>query len=208
MKALSKRCVGRPGFEIDVIAKNLEDYLSFSIKVTVQNPKRKSDGTLVREYYRIRFIDSFQFLSSSLEKLVSALDKGDFAALRKHFTDEDITHLTRKQVYPYDYMSCWEKFEETKLPQKKDFYNILTKSHISTEDYEHAVAIWNKFNLKNLGEYHDLYLKTDVLLLADVFERFRTFGLKTYSLDPAHYITLPSYAQDAMLKMTGRHLSC
>ena len=98
-------------------------------------------------------------------------------------------------------MDSFDKFNE-KLPPKEEFYSILNDEHISDEDYEHAQDVWNTFSLKNMGEYHDLYLKSDVLLLADVFENFRKTCLEYYKLDPCHYFTSPGLFWDAMLKMT------
>ena len=111
--------------------------------------------------------------------------------------------MKRKGVYPYDFMDSFNKFELKKLPTKEEFYSILYDEHISDKDYEHAQNIWKTFNLKNMGEYHDLYIKTDVLLLADVFENFRETCLEHYKLDPSHYFTSPGLSWDAMLKMTG-----
>ena len=110
--------------------------------------------------------------------------------------------MVRKGVYPYDYMDSFEKFNH-KLPSKEDFYSILNDQHISNEDYEHAQNVWNKFSLKNMGDYHNLYHKSDILLLADVFENFRNTCLEYYKLDPCHYFTSPGLSWDAMLKMTN-----
>ncbi len=93
-----------------------------------------------------------------------------------------------------------------KLPSKDNFYSELTQSNITDEDYDKANLVWNNFNIKNLGEYHDLYLKTDVLLLTDVFENFREMCLNYYGLDPAYYLTLPNYAWDVMLYTTNVEL--
>ncbi|XP_055377147.1 uncharacterized protein LOC129609241 [Condylostylus longicornis] len=111
--------------------------------------------------------------------------------------------LKRKSVYPYDYISNFDKFFEEKLPEKHCFYNKLNKSNISDNDYLHAQNVWREFEIRNLGDYSDLYLKTDVLLLADIFENFRVSSLNAHKLDPAHYITIPSYTWDAMLKFTN-----
>ena len=96
--------------------------------------------------------------------------------------------------------------DENQLPEKQAFFSHLTGENISDDNYEHAQKVWNSFNLQNLGEYHDLYLKTDVLLLTDVFENFRKVRLKNYYLDPAHYYSSPGLAWDAMLKMTNVRL--
>ena len=111
--------------------------------------------------------------------------------------------LTDKGVYPYDYMNSFDKFDDEQLPSKDDFYSQLSEEGISVNDYERAKIIWKHFGIKNMGEYHDLYLKTDVLLLTDIFENFRDVCMKYYGLDPAYYYTLPNFAFDAMLKMTG-----
>ncbi|XP_068735762.1 uncharacterized protein [Montipora capricornis] len=105
------------------------------------------------------------------------------------------------RVYPYDFMDSFDKFNE-KLPSKEDFHSILNDQHITDDQYKHAQNVWNTFNLKNMGEYHDLYLKSDILLLADVFENFRKTCLQYYKLDPCHYFTSPGLSWDAMLKMT------
>ena len=83
-----------------------------------------------------------------------------------------------------------EKFDEDKLPDKESFYSELNKEHTTTEDYAHAQKVWDTFNIKNLGEYHDLYVQSDTALLADVFENFRDI----YNLDPAHFLTAPGLA--------------
>ena len=89
------------------------------------------------------------------------------------------------------------------LPDKCEFFSYLRDKCISKEEYDRAINIWNVFKIKTLGEYHDLYLKTDVLLLADVFEKFIKTCLEYYKLDPCHYFSSPGLSWDAMLKMTG-----
>ena len=110
--------------------------------------------------------------------------------------------LTRKGVYPYAYMDSFERFKETRLPSKEAFFNDLTKKDISEEDFEFAEEIWKTFHLQNLGELHDLYMETDTLLLADVFENYRNVILKNYGLDPVHFYTAPSLSWSAGLKFT------
>ena len=174
---------------INVIAQNSEKYMAFYIGK------------------HLSFIDSFAFMRSSLEKLASNLSEDDFIYTKKYFTDPvQFGLVKRKGVYPYDYMDSFSKFNDTELPQREDFYSLLTGENISEDDYKHAKDVWNTFNLKNMGEYHDLYLKTDILLLTDVFENFRKTCLTYYKLDPLHYITSPGLAWDAMLKMTKINL--
>ena len=122
--------------------------------------------------------------------------------LKKHYTGEKFNLLTRKGVYPYEYMDSLEKLKETKLPPKKAFYSRLNGEDISDEDYQHAIKVWETFEMKTLQDYHDLYNEADVLLLADVFENFRDICITNYKLDPAHYYTAPGLAWDAALKVT------
>ncbi|RLU20281.1 hypothetical protein DMN91_006888, partial [Ooceraea biroi] len=96
-----------------------------------------------------------------------------------------------------------ERLLETRLPPRESFHSSLTGDTVSGDDYAHATTVWNRFVIENLGQYSDLYLKTDVLLLADVFENFRDTCIRSYGLDPAHYYTLPGYTWDAMLLHTG-----
>jgi len=170
---------------INAIPNNMEKYMAFML------------GN------HLNFLDSFQFMSSSLEKLVSNLPKESLKYTSQVFEGQELDQLmVRKGVYPYDYMDSFKKFKE-KLPPKEEFYSILNDEHISDEDYKHAQNVWNTFSLKNMGEYHDLYLKSDILLLADVFENFRKTCLEYYKLDPCHYFTSPGLSWDAMLKMTN-----
>ena len=100
-------------------------------------------------------------------------------------------------------MSSWNKFKETQLPPIEAFLSNLNMTNISEDDYEHAQRVWKEFRIRNLGEYHDLYLRTDVILLANVFEAFRDTCLEHYSLDPAYFYTSPGLAWKACLKHTG-----
>ena len=170
---------------INAIPNNMEKYMAFML------------GN------HLTFLDSFQFMSSSLDKLVSNLPRESLKYTSKEFQDEKFNLMTRKGVYPYDYMNSFEKFNESQIPRKEDFYSILNDQHISDEDYNHAQNVWETFNIKMMGDYHDLYLKSDILLSADVFENFRKTCLEYYKLDPCHYFTSPGLSWDAMLKMTN-----
>ena len=99
-------------------------------------------------------------------------------------------------------MDSWEIFGETSLPDKEAFYSELNLEDITDEDYEHAQKVWKVFGIKNLGEYHDLYVQSDTLLLADVFENFRDKCIEIYELDPAHFLSAPGLAWQACLKKT------
>ena len=108
--------------------------------------------------------------------------------------------LLRKGVYHYEYMDNWERFDETSLPDKKSFYSSLNMENIDDIDYRNGNNVFKKFKLKSLEEYHDLYVQSDTLLLADVFENFRNMCIKVYDLDPAHLLILPGLAWQACLK--------
>ena len=125
------------------------------------------------------------------------------------FCDNDINKfvlLLRKDVYPYEHVDNWEKFNETSLPNKEDFYSNLNMEDINDIDYRHANNVFKRFELENLGQYHDLYVQSDTLL-ADVFKNFRDMCIKVYELDPAHFLSLPGLAWQACLKKTNIELN-
>ena len=126
------------------------------------------------------FIDSMQFMNSSLDSLVKNLMSEDFKCLSEEFSGGQLGLVKEKGVYPYEYMGSFKRFDEDKLPDKFEFFSSLKDDCISKEEYERTTGVWNTFKIKHLGEYHDLYLKTDVLLLADVFETFVKTCLSYY----------------------------
>ena len=103
-------------------------------------------------------------------------------------------------------MDSWEKFGENTLPPKEAFYSNLNLENVSDKDYTHAQKVWDVFKTKNLGEYQDLYVQTDTLLLSDVFESFRNMCLKIYELDPVYFVSAPGLSWQACLKKTGVEL--
>ena len=114
--------------------------------------------------------------------------------------DKDINEfifLLRKGVYPYEYMDSWKRFDETLLPNKKYFYSSLNMEEITDVDYMHAKRAFKIFNNKNIGDYHDLYVQSDTLLLADVFENFRNKCIEIYE-----QLSAPGLAWQACLKKT------
>ena len=160
------------------------------------------------------FIDSMKFMNSNLDKLVKNLSDEDFKYLVEEFSSENLELLKQKGAYPYEYMNSFERFNEEKLPAKKYFYSSIkdgkigddgkiSDGHISVKDYLTCEKIWDKFEMKYMGDYHDNYLKQNVLQLADVFEKCICTYLKYYRLDPYHYFSSPGLSWDAMLKMTG-----
>ena len=107
--------------------------------------------------------------------------------------------LLKKGVYPYEYMHEWEKFNEITLPEKEEFYSNLNMD-ITDADYMHGKRVCKDFEIKHLGEYHDLYLKSETLLLVDVFKNFRKMCLKIYELDPVKFLSASGLAWQAALK--------
>lgn len=182
---------------INIIPKTKEKYISFTKFLPINS----------QESVQLKFIDSLNFLSSSLDKLVHTLRSDDFTNLRKYFEDEKLFNLIkRKGVYCYNFIDSIKRYEETQLPPRSKFFNKLTSESISEENYNHAIKVWKAFNIKTLGEYTDLYLKCDVLLLADVFEKFRCMSLQYYGLDPCFYVSSPALSWDAMLLYTNIEL--
>ena len=240
----------------DCLGENTEKYITFSVPL-----KKKIENKNLEITYKIKFIDSFRFMSSSLSKLVDNLSEGihnnkcvdcksnlDYIKTkneklifecynckqryRKKFNKElikrfastyefcnnDLTGsssserinkfvlLLRKGVYPYEYTDTWERFNELSLPSKEDFYSNLNMEDISDIDYRHANNVFKVFKIENLGNYLDLYVQSDTLLLADVFNNFRDMCIKEYELDPSHFLSLPGLAWQACLKKTNIEL--
>ena len=135
------------GASMGVIAKNKEDYISFSIKVEVDKYIDKNGIEKLKEI-ELRFIDRFKFMSSSLDSLVNNPACGG----NEFFGFEEYKLLIKKEIYPYEYMTDWDKFKETKLPPRETFYSKLNMSGVGNEDYEHVNKVWQEFGLKDLGE--------------------------------------------------------
>ena len=176
---------------IKCLANNMERYISFSL------------GPL-------RFIDTLQFMNSSLDKLVENLKlngKHSFKLFYEDFPDtQHADLLLRKGVFPYEYIDSIERLTEQQLPPRECFYSNLTKETVSIDDYEHACNVFNCLHMPNLEAYMRTYVKSDVSLLACVFEEFRNVCMKQYNLDPAHFYGAPGLSWSACLKMTGMKL--
>ena len=209
--------------KIKLIPNNEEKYISFSKEIVVDSYKDKESDKMIDVKRDIKFIDSLKFMSSSLDSLSSNLTKcgkcdvckgvikgsrclnptdKNLHEITKYFVGEELKLLLRKGVFPYDWLDDFDKLNENQLPPKESFYSKLRGEDISDEDYEHAKKVWKTFNMKTMRDYLNLYLQSDVLLLADVFENFRDVCQTHYGLDPAWYYTAPGLAWDAMLKLT------
>ena len=213
--------------------------------VPIKKGITKKDKT-VKMSYKIKFMDSFRFMSTPLSNLVDNLSEGfhndrcidcksclDYMTTkdeklifrcfsfkknyRKYFNKELIQSfaniyefcngdlnkfilLLRKSVSPYEYMDNWERFNEILLPNKEAFYSNLNMEDITDTDCRHANKAFKEFKLKNLGEYHALYVQSDTLLPADVFENFRNMCIKVYELDPAHFFNCARISMARLFK--------
>ena len=198
VKELSK-CPGK----LNVIPETAEKYIFISKSLKVGeyfNKKLEKTMPINRE---LRFLDSFRFLPSSLDKLASNLTSDKLHNLRNCYPEEnEFQLLQNKGLYPYDYIDDETKLSSEQIPTKLDFYNKLKDEHISDENYNHFKHVWKVFKCKKFKDYHELYLKVDTLLLADIFENFRNTCMNTYQLDPVHYFTAPGLSFDSLLKYT------
>ena len=142
--------------------------------------KKKINKDLIK-----KFENTYSFCNNDINKFVSLLRKG---------------------VYPYEYVDNWERFSEISLPSKEYFYSNLNMEDINDIHYRHANNVFKRFQLEILGQYHDLYVQSDTLLLADVFENFSDMCIKEYELDPANFLSLPGLAFQVCLKKTNIEL--
>ena len=176
---------------VRVIPNSMEKFMAFSVG-------------------QLQFLDSFQFTMQSLDELVKTLNDDDFKYTREIFsTDEQFYLMRQKGIFPYDFFDNIEKLQSTaeiQFPTRKVFYNKLEDKECSMKDYLHAKSVWRTFKCKTFADYHDLYLKCDVLLLTDFFEKFRSTCLDNYGVDAAHYYSAPGMAWDSALKMTKINL--
>ena len=233
-----KELVRKMDDNMDCLGEEAEKYITFKVPLKKEN----KNGSLTT--YKLKFIDSYRFMNTSLSNLTDNLSEINKQECKKcKINCNYITHknevliykckecnnkscksitplkekfsniynlanndnnkfilLLKKGVYPYDYMDSWGKFNENLLPLKKKFYNNLYQEDITKEDYKHAQKVWSTFSINNLGEYHDLYVQSDTLLLADIFENFRDTCTKIYQLDPTHFLSAPGLAWQTCLK--------
>ena len=197
---------------VDCIPQNAEKYITFNKNVHVDKIVRNEKE--VKVYTRLKFIDSFRFMQSSLANFVKNIEKVEHTS--RYFRAEQQELFRRKEVYRYEYMTDFSKLAETELPPREEFskwlnsgavsksgrFDEMKPEEISDEDYAHAKELWDAFECKNLAGYTKIYCKIDTPQLADVFENFINVCLEKYKLDPAHYLTSAALAWDGMLKVT------
>ena len=176
------------------------DYIKTTTKPTAEPSSLEcKNEKLILECYNCKQRDRKKFNKDLIKKFKNTYS----------FCNNDLNKfvlLLRKVIYPYKYADTWERFSEISLPRKEDFYSNLNMEGISDIDYRHANNVFKVFKLENLGDYHDLYVQSDTLLLSDVFNNFRDMCLKEYELDPAHFLSLPGLAWQACLKKTNIEL--
>ena len=179
--------------DMNVIAKSKQNYISFSSRIPVFEYEDGRAKTI-----ELGFIDSYKFMASSPDSLTTNLVKRGKRLFNLSDDFAKYKLLTRKGVYPYEYMDSWDRFNETRLPSIDKFYSKLNGVGISGDNYKHATNVWNEFDIKNLGEYHDLYLRMVVVLLVNVFEEFRNTYMKHYGLDPANFLYFTWFSLESM----------
>ena len=194
------------GYDGHIIFKELNNFDDIDIQVI---PKTSEKYMSIIVNRNIVFLDSKQFYKGKLDNHASNLEDNDFKHLISEFPIDKLELLKGKDAYPYEWVDSYEKFNYKELPRKECFYSSIKDGkrdndygHISNEQYLHLQNVWNTFNFNTFRDFHNHYLKKDVLLLADVFEKFISTSLKYYNLDPCHYFSAPGLSLDAMLKMT------
>lgn len=152
--------------DMDVTPNTEEKYISF---------RKRVSSTM-----KLRFFDTFRCMASSLGNLAANLPDDGFRHLSMHVSSELLPPLLKqKWIFPYEYVTSWDKLEDSALPPRKAYHSSLTKTMVCPGDYQHAQRVWEAAGVTTLGEYRDLYLKMDVLLLADVLENFRSIQRDT-----------------------------
>ena len=153
---------------------------------------QSAEGKTKEVKRELQFIDSYKFTLSSLDDLVKNMPRSSFKLTKKYcdalnFTPEQFGLLLRKGVFAYDWFDSFSKLKERKLPPKEAFFSMLYNKDISDDDCAHAQKVWKTFKMRTMKDYHNLYLDSDVILLADVFKNFRDVCSQHNKLDPAWY---------------------
>ena len=193
-------------YDIHFLIKEL-DFSQGEIKVIANTEEKYIAVTKKIGGVELRFLDSFRFLSASLDSLAKLMPIEKLYTVRENFPEQKLFDLARRKgVYPYEYVNDFKILKEKKLPPKECFFSSLNNSNISDVDYSHALKVWHEFKIENMLEYTLLYLKIDIALLADIFQNFRNVCMGQYGLDPCHYFSLPGLSLDSALKHTGAEI--
>ncbi|XP_075259949.1 uncharacterized protein LOC142351664 [Convolutriloba macropyga] len=188
-----------------IIPSTSEKFISLQIGVYIKSRQNRK-GVWINEYEYIRLLDSFKFMHSSLDKLVQNLPHDQFKMLEDHFGKwprSSVDQLKQKGSFPYCYIDSFEKLDEVELPPREKWTNSLQQYEVTVTEAEYARAleVFELFNCRNIGDYYNLYLTTDVFLLATVVLCFRKVCYETYGVDCCQYYTASNLSGDAMLKI-------
>ena len=187
-------------YDCHMFFKRLVDLKKDKVKFKI-TPKTNEEYIAVK-YGCIRFIDSYRFLSESLDKLVKNLDEDDFKILKKEFPDK-WQYLNKKLAYPYENFNSIDDYKKpVDILIKEDFFSKLKNDYPDDDEIQRTKEIIKLFNIKDGGELTKLYWKSDVILLADVFEKFVKVSTKEYGINPLYCVSLPSYTYQCALKYT------
>ena len=208
-KELDNEFIGNMRFMISSLSQSIDKVSEIDNKISQIDKKEQEN----------KFADNMRSMVSSLLQSINKVSEIDnkisHAKLIKKFfktyqlCNKDLNKfalLLRKGVYPYEYMDSWNKFNEPVPLVEDHYYSELNKEGITKEDLKHAKKVCDTFKIKNLGEYHDLYVQSDTALLADVFENFRDKCIEIYGLDPVHFLFAPGLAWQVFLKKTNVEL--
>jgi hypothetical protein len=177
---------------VKILAKSAEEYISFQI------------GS-------IRFLDSLRFFQNSLENVCNSTSPDDLKILRKYYPDK-YELISKKGIFPYDYITSHEIYKESQLPPKEKFHSTLKSANLCKEgncecitekEYEHALTVFKEFNCRNIGDYNDVYNWSDTIILADCFEKFRQINLNIHNIDPCYCYSTPGLTWQCGLKYTN-----
>ena len=187
-------------YDSHMFFKRLVDLKKDKVKFKIL-PKTNEEYIAVK-YGCIRFIDSYRFLSESLDKLVKNLDEDDFKILKEEFPDK-WQYLNKKLAYPYEYFNSIDDYKKpVDNLEKEDFFSKLKNDYPNDEEIERTKEIIKLFNIKDGEELTKLYCKSDVILLTDVFEKFVKVSTKEYGINPLYCVSLPGYTYQCALKYT------
>ena len=195
-------------FSTSFVLKNDEQFMEVRINPPYQGKNACKEENRV---YSLRFLDSLSHMSCSLDRWVQSLDGECFKFLDREmvkidarYTTEVINLCKMKGVFCYEYVTSPQQLKEVSLPPKEAFYSHLRGTHITNAEYDHAQNLFTTAKCKNIGEYAQLYLVTDVLLLAVAFQQLRHVLYERYEIDPVYFITNPAFSMQAALKASGQ----
>ena len=203
------------GYDSHIVTLAADKTIAESVDIIGSSTEKFTSVTI---NHTLRFVDSLSFFGgASLEATVNSLEEKDKDFFRNNiksflleegltFNDELIRRLETKGAYPYSYMDSYERFKETSLPEKEKFFNDLSEESIDDGVYNNALALYNGLGVRNLGQWHDMYVYCDTLLLATCFIKLRNVMFESFGLCITHYLSLPMFSLDACLKYSNEYV--